>query len=46
MATSCTLDKDENGIGVEVTKYRGMIGSILYLSASRSDNMFNICMCA
>ena len=26
-------------------KYRGMIGSLLYLTASRSDIMFSICMC-
>ena len=27
-------------------KYRGMIGSLLYLTASRPDIMFIVCMCA
>jgi len=27
-------------------QYRGMIGSLLYLSASRPDIMFSVCMCA
>src|SRR6266498_4217502 len=26
--------------------YRSMIGSLLYLTASRSDIMFSVCMCA
>lgn len=46
MSTSCYLDKDENGKPVELTKYRGMIGSLLYLTASRTDIMFSFCMCA
>nr|GFA80309.1 copia protein [Tanacetum cinerariifolium] len=28
------------------TKYRGMIGSLLYLTASRLDIMFSVCLCA
>ncbi|GJY79047.1 hypothetical protein Tco_0484848 [Tanacetum coccineum] len=31
---------------VDSTKYRGMIGSLLYLMASRPDIMFNVCLCA
>nr|GEY47212.1 retrovirus-related Pol polyprotein from transposon TNT 1-94 [Tanacetum cinerariifolium] len=31
---------------VESTKYRGMIGSLLYLTASRPDTMFSVCLCA
>ena len=31
---------------VDIKKYRGMIGSLLYLSASRPDIMFSVCMCA
>ena len=27
-------------------QYRGMIGSLLYLSSSRPDIMFSVCMCA
>ena len=26
--------------------YRGMIGSLLYLTASRLDIMFSVCLCA
>ncbi|GKC26992.1 retrovirus-related pol polyprotein from transposon TNT 1-94, partial [Tanacetum coccineum] len=28
------------------TKYRGMIGSLLYLTESRPDIMFSVCLCA
>ena len=46
MGTSTYLDKDEGGNPVELTKYRGMIGSLLYLTASRPDIMFSTCLCA
>ena len=46
MSTSCYLDKDEKGKPVDLSKYRGMIGSLLYLTASRPDIMFSVCMCA
>ena len=46
MASSCYLDRDEKGKTIEVTKYRGMIGSLLYLTSSRPDIMFSVCMCA
>ena len=46
MSTSCYLDKDERGKPIEITMYRGMIDSLIYLTASRSDIMFSICMCA
>jgi len=44
-STSCHLDHDEAGISVDETKYRGLIGSLLYLTASRPDIMFAVCMC-
>ena len=34
------------GKAVDQTKYRGLIGSLLYLTASRSDIMFAVCLCA
>ena len=37
---------DEAGPEVDQTKYRGLIGSLLYLTASRPDIMFDICLCA
>ena len=39
MGTSCYLDKDESGTEVNQTMFRGMIGSLLYLTASRPDIM-------
>nr|KYP56105.1 Copia protein [Cajanus cajan] len=46
MSTTCYLDKDEVGKSIDVKKYRGMIGSLLYLFASRPDIMFSVCLCA
>ncbi|GJS92883.1 hypothetical protein Tco_0799851 [Tanacetum coccineum] len=40
------LIKDEEGEFVDNTKYRGMIGSLLYLTASRPDIMFSVCLYA
>ena len=45
MATTTKLDKDEQGINVDIKLYRSMIGSLLYLTASRPD-MFSVCICA
>jgi hypothetical protein len=36
-ATHLKLSKDENGVGVDQSLYRSMIGSLLYLTASRPD---------
>ncbi|GKE43021.1 hypothetical protein Tco_1470305 [Tanacetum coccineum] len=46
MSTKMKLTKDEEGESVDNTKYRGMIGSLLYLTESRSDIMFSVCLCA
>jgi len=46
MSTGCYLDKDEFGQPIDEKQYRGMIGSLLYLSARRPDIMFSVCMCA
>jgi len=46
MATNCYLDSDEKGTSVDQTKYRGLIGSLLYLTASRPNIMFSVCLCA
>ncbi|RVX10231.1 Retrovirus-related Pol polyprotein from transposon RE1 [Vitis vinifera] len=42
MSSSIKLDKDEKGKSIDSTMYRGMIGSLLYLTASRPDIMYNI----
>ncbi|GJS04675.1 retrovirus-related pol polyprotein from transposon TNT 1-94 [Tanacetum coccineum] len=46
MSLDTKLMKDEECESVDSTKYRGMIGSLLYLMASRSDIMFSVCLCA
>ena len=45
MATSTKLDADEAGKAVDQKTYRGMIGSLLYLTASRPDIQFSVCLC-
>ena len=45
MATSTKLDADEEGKAVDQKTYRGMIGSLLYLTASRLDIQFSVCLC-
>ena len=46
MATTIKLDKDEQDKSVDIKLYRSMIGTLLYLTASRPDIMFNVCLCA
>jgi len=46
MSTNCYLSADEVGTIVDQTKYRGLIGSLLYVTASRLDIMFVVCLCA
>jgi len=46
MPSSCYMDADVAGKGVDQTKYRGLIGSLLYLTTSRPDIMFVVCLCA
>ena len=46
MSSSLSLDKDQTGKSVNQKEYRGMIGSLLYLTASRPDIMFGVRMCA
>ncbi|KAK8573562.1 hypothetical protein V6N13_009652 [Hibiscus sabdariffa] len=46
MSSSIKLDKDEEGKCVDSKLYRSMIGSLLYLTASRPDIMFSVCLCA
>ena len=45
MSSSIKLDKDEKGISIDSTMYRGMIGSLLYLITSRPDIMYSVCLC-
>jgi len=45
-STACYLDKDEGGKSVDIKKYRGMIRTLLYLSTSRPNIMFSVCLYA
>ncbi|GJY14691.1 uncharacterized mitochondrial protein-like protein [Tanacetum coccineum] len=46
MVEKLKLDEDTQGKVVDPTHYRGMIGTLMYLTASRPDLTFAICMCA
>ncbi|KAJ9546415.1 hypothetical protein OSB04_018958 [Centaurea solstitialis] len=46
MAPPLKLYKDSEGKSADVTLYRGMIGSLLYVTASRPDIMYATCLCA
>nr|GFC56583.1 uncharacterized mitochondrial protein AtMg00810-like [Tanacetum cinerariifolium] len=40
------MDKDKEGKVVDPLHYRGMLGTLLYLTTNRHDLQFAICMCA
>jgi hypothetical protein len=46
MGTDVHLDLDKGGKSVDQKAYWSMIGSLLYLCASRPDIMLSVCMCA
>jgi len=46
ISSTLSIDKDEFCTDVDNKRDRGMIGSLLYLTTSRPDIMFSICMCA
>src|SRR5579883_2073162 len=46
MATMMALDTDEDGEAVDQKEYRSMIGSLQYLTATRPDIHFAVCLCA
>nr|GEZ92819.1 retrovirus-related Pol polyprotein from transposon TNT 1-94 [Tanacetum cinerariifolium] len=46
MVEKSKLDEDTAGKVIDPSHYRGMIGTLLYLTASRPDLQFSICMCA
>ncbi|GJW06229.1 retrovirus-related pol polyprotein from transposon TNT 1-94 [Tanacetum coccineum] len=46
MVEKSKLDEDKEGKVVDPSHYHGMIGTLLYLTASRPDLQFAICMCA
>ncbi|GJZ95717.1 putative ribonuclease H-like domain-containing protein [Tanacetum coccineum] len=46
METKVALTKDEEAVDVDVHLYRSMIGSLMYLTASRPAIMFAVCACS
>nr|GEY54182.1 reverse transcriptase domain-containing protein [Tanacetum cinerariifolium] len=46
MVKKSKLDEDKEGKTIDPSHYRSMIGTLLYLTASRPDLQFAICMCA
>ncbi|WVZ76340.1 hypothetical protein U9M48_024323 [Paspalum notatum var. saurae] len=45
-STNTALDADKDGEAVDQKEFRGMIGSLLYLTATRPDIQFAVCLCA
>nr|GEV27047.1 uncharacterized mitochondrial protein AtMg00810-like [Tanacetum cinerariifolium] len=46
MVDRLKLDEDPLGIPVDQTRFCSMVGSLMYLTASRPDLVFTVCMCA
>jgi hypothetical protein len=46
MATNAHLNLDVDGKPVDQSLYHSLIGSLVYLTASRPDIMFSVCLCA
>jgi hypothetical protein len=46
MSTTTALDTDEDGEPMDQKEYQSMIGSLLYLTAMRTDIQFSVCLCA
>ncbi|WVZ48731.1 LOW QUALITY PROTEIN: hypothetical protein U9M48_000150 [Paspalum notatum var. saurae] len=46
MSTNTALDADEDGEAVDQKEFRGVIGSLLYLTATRPDIQFAVCLYA
>ncbi|GKE17515.1 retrovirus-related pol polyprotein from transposon TNT 1-94 [Tanacetum coccineum] len=46
MVDRLKLDEDPLGIPVDQTRFRSMVGSLMYLTGSIPDLVFAVCMCA
>nr|GEV63554.1 retrovirus-related Pol polyprotein from transposon TNT 1-94 [Tanacetum cinerariifolium] len=46
MVDRLKLDEDPLGIPIDQTLFRSMVGSLMYLTVSRPDLVFVVCMCA
>nr|GEU38041.1 integrase, catalytic region, zinc finger, CCHC-type, peptidase aspartic, catalytic [Tanacetum cinerariifolium] len=45
MVERSKLDEDTQGIPVDPTRYCGMVGSLMYLTSSGPDRVFDVCVC-
>ena len=45
MATSTKLDANEAQKAIDQKTYRGMIGSLLYLTVNKPNIQFSVCLC-
>nr|GFB75335.1 retrotransposon protein, putative, unclassified [Tanacetum cinerariifolium]GFB75385.1 retrotransposon protein, putative, unclassified [Tanacetum cinerariifolium] len=46
MVDRLKLDEDPLGIPINQTRFYSMVGSLMYLTTSRPDLVFVVCMCA
>ncbi|GKF42191.1 hypothetical protein Tco_0125533 [Tanacetum coccineum] len=46
MVDRIKLDEDPLGTAVDHTRFRSMVGSLMYLTANRPDLVLDVCMCA
>ncbi|GJY03683.1 retrovirus-related pol polyprotein from transposon TNT 1-94 [Tanacetum coccineum] len=46
MVEKSKLDEDPQGKAIDPTHYRGMVGTLVYLTASKPDLTIVVCMCA
>jgi hypothetical protein len=46
MSMTTSLNPDENGEAIDQREYRSMIGSLLYLTVTRPNIQFIVCLCA
>jgi hypothetical protein len=46
MSTTVALNPDENGEAIDQREYKSMVGSLVYLTTTRSDIQFVVCLCA
>jgi hypothetical protein len=46
MSTATVLDLDENGEVVDQREYMSIIDFLLYLTVTRIDIQFDVCLCA
>lgn len=46
MGSETYVDQDESDVSIDITKYQGMMGSLLYLTVSRPKITFSVSLCA